>query len=395
MKITGVKLSVLETHAPAREFDLVRLPGLIRDRWLHGGTATPPRGTPAGQGSGAGDRKRHDMVMHVYTDEGIEGMCTAVADGYGRVHPDDVPQLARLVAGEDPLDREKLYQKLHTGTRWVYRSQGWFGAFDNCLWDIAGKAAGMPVYALLGRVRERVPCYLNIRGRTKEEAADDARRAMSEGFIATKDHFYHAVPENIAWLTAVREAVGPDIDLMHDPVAIYDYQDALKVGRALEELEYRWLEEPLPERQHNLMQKLCDALDIPVLAPETLMNDVDLQAQYVISGATDMIRGNARHGSTAVLKLAHFAELYGTTVELNGAGGLYGLVHAHLLSAISNTTYYEFFPGGHNDEAAREIGVMNPVVPEDGHIAAPSAPGWGAEWDMDRFRRIVVAEYGA
>ena len=67
-----------------------------------------------------------------------------------------------------------------------------------------------------------------------------------------KDHFYHPVDENILWLTAIREAVGDEIDCMHDPVAIYTYEEAVKVGRALEELEYRWFEEPLPERSHNL-----------------------------------------------------------------------------------------------------------------------------------------------
>ena len=67
------------------------------------------------------------------------------------------------------------------------------------------------------------------------------------GFIAVKDHFYHPVDENIRWLTAIREAVGDEIDCMHDPVAIYTYEEAIKVGRTLEDLEYRWFEEPLPE----------------------------------------------------------------------------------------------------------------------------------------------------
>ena len=127
----------------------------------------------------------------------------------------------------------------------------------------------------------------------------------------------------------------PDIDIMHDPVGIYSFEQAVRVGRELEDLAYRWIEEPLPERQHNKLKQLCDALDIPVLAPEMMMNDVDLSAQWLISGATDMIRGNARHGTTPVLKLAHLAELHGTTVELNAGGGLFGLVHGHLCRASS------------------------------------------------------------
>ncbi|MBI4219202.1 MAG: hypothetical protein HY682_03585 [Chloroflexi bacterium] len=390
MKITGLKVTVLELPSPRRMFDLVLLPNMRRERWLH--AATPrPRARPPSQGSAsAGSEPAHQFVMHVETDQAIEGVCTAESDGTARLQREDVEQLRRLVIGEDPFDRERLYQKLHTSTRWIYRNPGWEGAFDNCLWDIAGKAAGLPVFKLLGRMRDAVPCYLNIRGLTAEEAVEDSIRAVGEGFPALKDHFYHAPDENIRWLTAVRKAVGPEIDLMHDPVGIYSYEQAVKVGRALEELDYRWFEEPLPERFHNKLRQLCDALDIPVLATEMLMNDVDLCAQWLISGATDLVRVNARHGTTAALKLAHLAELHGTNVELNGPGGLFGLVHAHLLCSIANTTYYEYFPGGWLDEVGKEIGMTNPPIPQKGSLRPPELPGWGAEWDARRFKRKTV-----
>ncbi len=391
MKITDVKLTVLETDLPERGFDLIKLPGQHRERWLHAATHRP--GTLPSLGSGGSDRKQHEFVMYVETDEGVTGVCTANGSGTSRLAPEDVPQLKRLVVGENPLDRELLYQKLHQGTRWVYREPGWFGGLDNCLWDIAGKVAGLPVYHLLGRVRERTPAYYNIRGATKDEAADDARKAIDLNFTGVKDHFYHPVRENIEWLSAMREAVGPDIDLMHDCVGIYTYDEAMRVGRALEELDYRWFEEPLPERFHNKLVQLCERLEIPVLATEMFMYDVDMCAQWLISGATDMVRANARHGTTPLMKLAHLAELHGATIELNGAGGLWGLVHSHLLSAIQNTSYYEYFPGGSQDEVGRSLGMMNPVVPVDGYISAPDSPGWGAEWDWDLFRKRTVATY--
>ena len=120
------------------------------------------------------------------------------------------------------------------------------------------------------------------------------------------------------------------------------------------------------------------------------MYDTDLCAQYLISGATDLIRQNARHGTTNLMKLAHLAELHGTNVELNGPGGLYGLVHAHLLCCIQNTSYYEFFPGGHLDLDGEQIGLLNPVVPIDGKLSPPDAPGWGAEWDWKQFEKRTV-----
>ena len=377
MKITKIKISILETPGAKRLFELTMLPGMRRPRWIHGSSTAGPGYT---------------QVMHVETDEGITGICTVGEGVAGRLARDTLDQIRAAAVGEDALAREKLYQKLHTGTRWVYRDPGWGGTLDNCLWDIAGKAANLPVHALIGRVRDSIPMYMNIRGETKEEAAEDAIKAVEAGFPAVKDHFYHPVEENIRWFRAIRDAVGSDIDIMHDPVGIYSFEQAVRVGRELEDLAFRWFEEPLPERQHNKLKQLCDALDILVLAPEMMMNDIDLSAQWLISGATDMIRGNARHGTTSVLKLAHLAELHGTTVELNAGGGLFGLVHGHILSCIFNTSYYEFF-GGDNEQAGKEIGMLNPLTPVGAQMYPPDGPGWGAEWDWDYFNKKVVEEW--
>ena len=122
------------------------------------------------------------------------------------------------------------------------------------------------------------------------------------------------------------------------------------------------------------------------------MHDLRLSAQWLISGAVDAIRANARHGTTGMLKLAHLAEMHDARIEFNGPGGLFGLVHAHLVCAIRNTSYYEYFPNGSRDEAGKDIlGLQNPPVPEEGHIAPPDGPGWGAEWDWDYFNKKRVA----
>ena len=217
MKITKVKMSILEMDGTDQYYDLIKLRGQRRERWLH--HTVPAR-----------EKQRYEYVLHVETDEGVTGVCTTPGDGHTGLHPADVPQLQALVVGEDPLKREYLYQKLHQGTRWVYRSPSWFGGFDNCLWDIAGKVAGLPVYSLLGKVRDEIHAYYNTRGATIDDAVEDAQRAVELGFVAVKDHFYHPVDENIRWLTAIREAVGNEIDCMHDPVAIYTYEEAVKVG---------------------------------------------------------------------------------------------------------------------------------------------------------------------
>ena len=212
--------------------------------------------------------------------------------------------------------------------------------------------------------------------------------------MALKDHWSGPPDTNIAWSRAIRDHVGPDIALLHDAAGSpYTLREALRVGRALEELNYGWFEEAISDRDLQGLQTLCAELDIPVMALETLMHDYEICAAWVRAGATDLVRANARHGTTPTLKLAAIAAAHRTTIELNGPGGLFGLVHAHLVCALQNTTYYEYFPGGSRDEIGREIGLLNPPLPVDGHIAPPTGPGWGAEWDRAYFARKRVAEW--
>jgi L-alanine-DL-glutamate epimerase-like enolase superfamily enzyme len=382
MKIESISISVFETKSDSPPFQLVEQTRGAHHRWLR-------------QSLGPG--RDHLHVLHVRTDEGIEGVCTVGDARYRTMRARDLEQLRAIALGEDPFDRERLNWKCHAATRGLFGKQGWYGAFDNCLWDIAGRAAGLPVVALLGRVRDRCPCYLNIgggRGPDAEQiAVRDAQRAVEAGFPAVKDHFRDSVTRNVALFRAVRQAVGPDIDALHDAaMAEYTFDDALYVGRALQDLRFAWFEEPLPDTRQAELKRLCDALDVPILSPETMMHDIDLSAQWLISGATDHLRTNARHGTTSALKLAHLAELHGANVEFNGPGGLFGLVHAHLVCALRNTSYYEYFPGGSRDEAGKEIGLLNPPLPQQGYIAPPDAPGWGAEWDWEYFNKVRVAE---
>ena len=377
MKIEAIALSSFELPGNTAQFDLVEEVFGSRRRWRH---QHHSRGTEPVQ------------VLHVHTDEGIEGVCTVGDARYTSMRREDLAQLRILTLGEDPLDRERLNAKLHAATRGMFTRPGWFGAFDNCLWDIAGQVAGLPVYALLGRARKRCPAYYNFNSASLERAVEGANHALTLGFPALKDHFQGSADDNIACFAAVREAVGPDIDLFHDAAGCdYTVEDALSVGRVLEELRFGWFEEPLSDRNLRGLQTLCQSLTIPILALESLMHDLELSAQWLITGATDLIRVNARHGTTSLLKLAHLAASYTTRVEMNGPGGLFGLVHAHLVCAIENTSYYEYFPGGSRDELGWEIGLLNSPLPENGFITPPTAPGWGAEWDWDYFRKKRVA----
>ena len=377
MKISAIKLYILEhPQNKTGAHQLVQVPNLHRIQYTH-------KGRPS-------DKAARYHVLEVETDEGITGRCDT------SMGPDQVDIIRHHALGENPFHRERLYQLFHKGTRWVYQQPGWFGEFDNCLWDIAGKAAGLPVYALLGRVRARFPIYLT----GGDGSAADYLRAIEGGreigINAYKFHSYKGGKADIPIFRQVRREVGPDYVLIADPVCSYTLREAIEVGRAMEELDFLWLEEPIFEQKMNLYKDLCRQLTIPIMATERLMHDIDLTAQWLINGATDRLRGRATFGTTQVLKLAHLAELHGTNVELNGHGGLWGLVHAHLGCCIDNTDYYEcsgrFASGDGHRQVSQEWGLLNAPLIEDGHLAPPDGPGWGAEWDEARFRSLVVGE---
>jgi L-alanine-DL-glutamate epimerase-like enolase superfamily enzyme len=376
MKIRDVAISVFELPTNTAIFTLEEAPYGQRQRWQQQVHSRQPDAL---------------HVLHVYTDEGIEGVCTVGDARYTSMRERDLEHLRALTVGEDPLQRARLDDKLRAATRHMFTLPGWHGAFDNCLWDIAGKAANLPVCDLIGRARTCCPAYYNFNSSSIEVAIDDAHGALDMGFTALKDHWHGTAKDNAANARAVRAAVG-DIPLFHDAAsAPYTYEEALYVGRTLEELSYMWFEEPLPDRDLSSLQTLCRALEIPILAPETLMHEWELSALWLRLGATDLLRANARHGTTTALKLAHCAQMHQSTIEFNGPGGLFGLVHTHLVCAIDNTRYYEYFPGGSRDELGKEIGLLNPPLPAAGRVTPPSGPGWGAVWDWDYFEKKRLA----
>ena len=373
MKITAVELHILEDpRQPQGTFKLREVPNLRRVQYTHGSKSIPT------------DRTLRQHFLKVKTDEGIVGVCTTT------MTPDQVDIMRNQVMGEAPLHRERLFQMLHKGTRWCYQKPGWFGDFDNCLWDIVGKAAGLPVYALIGRVRERFPVYLTSGDSPLEVYYEQIDLAEEYGVDAYKFHTYKGGKADIPIFHAVRERVGPDFLLINDPVCSYNLEEAIEVGHVMEELGFLWLEEPMHEYKQHQYQILCDELQMPVMGNETLMGDLGISTQWLLSGATDLLRANARFGTTQVLKMAHFAEMYDTNIEMNAEGGLFGLLHAHLGCCIDNTGFYEAGAAALDAKNGEPWGMTNTPPIVDGHIVPPDGPGWGAEWDWERFAAMTV-----
>ena len=330
-------------------------------------------------------------VMHVMTDEGLEGICTVGDARYTTMTENALAHLKHLTVGKDPTKKEYLFDMLTKATRMVFMAPGWFGGFDNCLWDIEGQMKGKSVSALISNNSEQVKAYYNYRGPHLNSLIDDANVGIGKGFTVLKDHFAWNATQNMKSFEAIRAAVGEDIILLHDAAACsYSLDEAVQVAKQLSQLNFGWFEEPLNDRELGSLKTLCSQSDVPILALETLMNDFVIMREWVRERAVNMVRGNARHGTTGIIRIAEDLARIGMKIELNGPGGLFGHVHAQLVAGIGNTSYYEYFPDGSRDTIGKEIGLQNPPVPVKGEIKLTERPGWGYEFDWEYFNKKRV-----
>ena len=127
------------------------------------------------------------------------------------------------------------------------------------------------------------------------------------------------------------------------------------------------------------------------MANETLQNDIEGSCQRLLLVATDLLRASGVYGVTAAMKMAAFAECFGTTIEFNGLGGLFGTVSAHLLASVPNTTYDELSRDGRAQ--AKEFGLENVPTAVGGQFGPLDGPGFGLVVDRDYFRKLTVETY--
>ena len=166
------------------------------------------------------------QILEVETDE-----------GNNRPHRPPPPSTNTSSKSSRPTPSAKAHSPANASSRcstkaprWVYQEPGWFGEFDNCLWDILGKTAGRPVYDLIGRVRDRLPVYLTAGDMDLQGYLDHIDGGRTFGVNAYKLHTYKGGKADIPLLTDVRKAVGDDYDLLNDPVCSYNLREAIEVG---------------------------------------------------------------------------------------------------------------------------------------------------------------------
>jgi len=344
-------------------------------------------------------------LMTIATDEGIEGHTFVSAPGED-IADLLVRQVKPALLGQDALDIGRIWAM--TARRGLPATVQ--GAVDVALWDIAGKAAALPLHRLLGTVKDRVPTYSSsFVHRDAETYVEEALAYRERGLRGHKLHpltqlraFAGAdVPAkaDIELCERVRTAVGEEFPLFLDSAWAYSYGEAVRVGLAIQELGYRWYEDPLPAEDLYGYVRLKQQLNIPLMATEITGGGLTALAPWVVERATDFLRGDVvlKGGITGMLKIAHLAEAFHLPCEVHDAyHSLNNLATLHLVMALPNCEWYEVLvphaPGSY-DLDHLSYGLAEPIpIDGEGYATAPELPGLGIEPDWDLLSAGAVAE---
>ena len=310
----------------------------------------------------------------------------------------------RYVLGSDPFEIERLVQRMFRedfGRAGELVMTG-IALIEVACWDIVGQALGQPIYRLLGgAVRDRIKAYANgwyTVERSPEEFHAAAKRAIAKGYRALKfDPFgggYYELdrPEKrrvIGLVEAVRDAVGPDVEMLIEMHGRFNPPTAVEMAHELAPFAPSWIEEPVPPENLAALKKVSDAvapLGIPIATGERLHTPYEYRELFELQAA-DIIQPDLTHfgGLLNVKKLAAWAEAYYMLIAPHNVAGPVATAAAlHLAACTTNFKIQEHF----NDFAEDYVKAAAPGVPEvvDGHFPLPNGPGLGVTLDEDVIR---------
>ena len=334
------------------------------------------------------------VVLRLVTDAGINGHATALAARSGNVTQAHLHEtIAPVVLGRDVCDREAIWHELWTIDRHLTFFPVYLpGPVDVALWDIAAQAAQLPLYKYLGAYRTSLPTYASSLFMPRVEMyIDEAKRYVARGFPAYKAHPPGPWELDMEVHRALRNELGPNVVLMTDPVSEYSLEEAIRVGRELEELKYHWFEEPFRDFELTKYAKLCSALDIPIAGTETTRGGPWGVAQAIAMNAVDIVRADVswKAGVTGTLKIAHLAEAHGLRCEVHCTTmGFMDMANLHVSCAIRNCEYFELLVP---EEPFRFPMKDRYPIDEHGIAHVPTKPGIGVELDWDLIDRTCIA----
>ena len=348
----------------------------------------------------------NELLVRVHTDTGIVGIGEAHGAGMGfpgiyRQGADGsieaagasklvVEVLKPLLVGEDPLDNERLWDKMFRLNHEIgWATTGWgrpqimtgIAGVDIALWDIKGKAANLPVYKLLGGARNTVPCYVTggyyQDDKTVSDLVQECETYADMGYRAIKLKIGHvSVAEDVARVKAVRDSLGPDMDLMLDVNEGYDVPTAIRAARLLEPFDIRWLEEPVHwyDRIEGL-GKVAASTTIPIASGENAQHRWDARDLINRGGVKVMQFDCTRNsGITECLKVAGMCAMNNVRLAPHHDPQ----VHGHLVAGLEVGEIVETFPTADRDPIWEELFTVRPEI-RNSEMTLLDRPGWGIE----------------
>lgn len=334
--------------------------------------------------------KQETIFVQIETDDGTIGTGYSYTIGTGgratvTMLREDL--LHRLI-GADARQVEALWSKLFWGTHGTAIgaiTSLALAAVDTALWDIRCKAAGQPLWLLAGGYRERVPLYDTEGGWLNMDLdviVDEAKASVARGWPGVKVKVGKPDPmEDLTRLTAVRGAIGPNIDLMVDANQSFTFAEAKRRAHLFEPLNLFWFEEPLPAEDMSGHVQLAASTSMPIAVGESIYSLSHFR-EYLASGACGIVQVDVARigGITPWLKTAHLAESFNVKVAPHFLMEL----HVSLAAAVPNALYVEHIP-----QLARLTRSGLAIV--DGYAIAPSEPGIGIDWNFDAIDNMRVS----
>jgi L-talarate/galactarate dehydratase len=334
---------------------------------------------------------REFLTLRVRTDDGIEGIgITGFGGKLMRALRAAVEEFGELVRGEDPLRTEHVAAKLRAAS--APCGPGGIAslalsAIDIALWDIRGKACGVPLARLLGGLRDRVPAYASgalMRTTPLDKIERAAAALVEKGFrqIKTQMAVDGLTPaQEIERIRLIRNAVGPDVALMVDINQRWSVHEAISIGARIEDLGLAWLEDPTTPTDWQGLAQISDALTTPICGGEYLYG-IDPHRQALTHHSVDIVMIDLLRagGVTPWMKIAAMAEALNRPVVSH----LLPEIHVHLVAAAPNGLVVEYMPWTWRL-------FDDPPMPVQGEMKVPTGGGLGLKFAPDLFEKYGVA----
>jgi L-rhamnonate dehydratase len=341
---------------------------------------------------GAADRVSGTYV-EVVAEDGTTGLFGPIFD---ETAPIILAKLAKHVVGQDALAYERIWDVLYRQDRHARKGYEMMAisAVDNALWDLRGKLLGLPVYRLLGGpTRDRIDCYASMLGYSLDLGLVRARAqaTVSEGFKAQKWFFRYGpsdglegMARNVALARTVREAVGPNIEIMFDCFMGGDVTYIIRLLEQIAEFRPRWLEEPVPPDRIGDFAAIKRATRVPIATGEHEYTRWGF-LQLLQAAAIDVIQADPDWcgGISELVKICTLASTYGRPVFPHGHS-IYPALHVIAAQSPAVCPMAEFLI---RPQLAKQALHTRQAWPKNGSIDLPDAPGLGIELASDRIDR--------